>query len=65
MGLVVKNLLVNEGDTRDASDPWVGKVPWRRKCQLTPVFVPGKFHRLRSLMATVCGFGKSQTWLSD
>jgi len=23
-------------------DPWVGKVPWRRKWQPTPVFLPGK-----------------------
>ena len=23
-------------------DPWVGKIHWRRKWQLTPVFVPGK-----------------------
>ena len=26
-------------------DPWVGKIPWRRKWQPTPVFLPGKFHR--------------------
>ena len=25
-------------------DPWVGKLPWRRKWQPTPVFLPGKFH---------------------
>ena len=30
-------------------DPWVGKIPWRRKWQLTPVFLPGKFHGRRSL----------------
>ena len=24
-------------------DPWVGKVPWGRACQLTSVFMPGKF----------------------
>ena len=30
-------------------DPWVGKIPWRRKWQPTPVFLPGKFHRQRSL----------------
>ena len=30
-------------------DPWVGKIPWRRKPQLTPVFSPEKFHRQRSL----------------
>ena len=23
-------------------DPWVGKIPWRRKWQLTPVFLPGE-----------------------
>ena len=25
-------------------DPWVGKIPWRRKWQPTPVFLLGKFH---------------------
>ena len=28
---------------------WVGKMPWRRKRQPTPVFLPGKSHRQRSL----------------
>ena len=28
---------------------WVGKIPWRRKWQLTPVFLPGKFHGQKSL----------------
>ena len=28
---------------------WVGKIPWRRKWQLTPVFLPGKSHGQRSL----------------
>ena len=28
--------------------PWVRKIPWRRKWQLTPVFLPGKFHEQRS-----------------
>jgi len=31
-------------------DPWVGKIPWRRKWQPTPVLLPGKFHGLRSLV---------------
>ena len=30
-------------------DPWVRKIPWRRKSQLTPVFLPGKSHGHRSL----------------
>ena len=28
---------------------WVGKIPWRRKSKSTPVFLPGKSHRQRSL----------------
>ena len=28
---------------------WVGNIPWRRKWQPTPVFLPGKFHGQRSL----------------
>ena len=30
-------------------NPWVPKIPWRRPCQPTPVFLPGKSHRQRSL----------------
>ena len=30
-------------------DLWVGEIPWRRKWQPTPVFLPGKFHGQRSL----------------
>ena len=29
---------------------WVGNVPWRRKWQLTPVFLPGKSHGQSSLV---------------
>ena len=29
--------------------PWVGKIPWYRKRQPTPGFLPGNFHRQRSL----------------
>ena len=47
-------------------DPWVGKIPWRRKWQPTPVLLPGKSHGRRSLVqATVHGVAKSQTRLSD
>ena len=30
-------------------NPWVRKIPWSRKWQPTPVFVPGKFHGHRCL----------------
>ena len=31
-------------------NPRVGKISWSRKCQLVPVFLPGKFHGQRSLV---------------
>ena len=31
-------------------DPSVGKIPWRRKWQPTPVFLPGESHGWRSLL---------------
>ena len=30
-------------------DSWVGKIPWRRKWQPTPIFLPGESHGQRSL----------------
>ena len=30
-------------------NPWVGKIPWKRAQQPTPVFLPGKSHGQRSL----------------
>ena len=36
-----------------AYDPWVGKIPWSRKWQPTPVFLPGKFHGRRSLVGSM------------
>ena len=35
---------------RPRFDPWVGKIPWRRKQQPTPVLLPGKSHGWRSLV---------------
>ena len=34
-------------------DPWVRKIPWKRKWQLTPVFLPGKSHGQRAWRAAV------------
>ena len=47
--------------------PLVRKIPWRRKWQLTPVFLPGKSHGQRSQWATVHGpvWTKSQTRWSN
>ena len=48
VALVVKNLSANAGFEHEF-DPWVGKVPWRRKWHPTPVSLPGKSHGWRSL----------------
>ena len=34
---------------RLAFNPWVGKIPWRRAWQPTPVFLPGESQGQRSL----------------
>ena len=34
---------------RHGFDPWVRKIPWRRKWQPTPAFLPGESHGQRSL----------------
>ena len=35
---------------RPGFNPWIGKIPWRRKWQPTPTFLPRKSHGQRSLM---------------
>ena len=35
---------------RRGFDPWVGEIPWRRKWQPTPVFLPEESHGQRSLV---------------
>ena len=64
-GSAVNNLPAMPETQRCRFNPWVGKIPWRRKWQPPPVFLPGKSHRPRSLF----GYGpqgcKSQIQLSD
>ena len=51
-----EELPANAGDSEDAGSiprSWrslVGKVPWSRKWQPIPVFLPGKFHGWRTLV---------------
>ena len=60
---MVKNLSVSSKTCR--FNPWVRTMPWGRKEQPTPVFLPGKSHGQRSLT----GYGqcgqKSPTRLGD
>ena len=47
-GSVVKNLAYQ--CRRPGFNPWFGKIPWRRKWQPTPVFLPGTSNGQRSLV---------------
>ena len=39
---MIKKLLAMQEIWVGKGNIWVGKIPWRRKWQLTPVFLPGK-----------------------
>ena len=45
-----KESACNARHRRPGFDPWVGKIPWRRKWHPTPVFLPGESHGWRSLV---------------
>ena len=52
---------------RRGSNPWVGKIPWRRKLQPTPVFLPGESYGQRSLVGyspRSCKDLDTAAWLS-
>ena len=52
---------------RPKFDPWIGKVPWRRKWQHTPALLPGEFHGQKSLVSySPWGRKESETteWLT-
>ena len=43
-------------------NPWFGKIPWSRKWQPTPVFLPGKFYGQRTWWATILGVTTEHTY---
>ena len=50
VALVVKNPSANVGRGKKYEfHLWVGKIPWRKAWQPTPVFLPGESHGQRSL----------------
>ena len=55
---MVKDLLAVH---RPRFNPWVRKIPWRRKWHPTPVFLPGELHGQRSLVATLHGITELDT----
>ena len=49
-------------------DPWVGKIPWRRKWQPIPVFLPGKSHaqwHLAGYNLYVCKESDTTDWTTE
>ena len=44
--------------------PWWGRFPWRRKWQLTPVFLPEKSHGQRSL-ACYSPWGRKESDITE
>ena len=51
---------------RPGLDPWVGKIPWRREWQPTPVFLPGEFHEQRNLVGqSPCGHRVKHNWATN
>ena len=61
-GAIVKNQSANARDKRQGFNPRVEKSAWRRKCQPTPVFLPGESQGQRNLAGyTVHGVAESDT----
>ena len=60
---LVKTCACNAGD--QGSIPGLGRFPWSRRWQPTPVFLPGESHGQKSLAGYSPWDRKSQTQLSD
>ena len=60
----VKNPPAMQRHRRLRFNPRVGKTPWRRKRQPTPVFLLGKSHRQRSL-ASYSTWGRKESDLTE
>ena len=62
MAQQVKNLPAMQDTQEMRVDPWVGKIPWRRKWQSVPVFVSEKSHGQKILVGYIVhGVTESQT----
>ena len=63
VGSEVMNSPGNAGDAGD-TDPWVGKILWRRKWQPTLLFLSGEFHGQRSL-ADCSSWGHNELYMTE
>jgi len=57
-----KESACNAGDI--GFNPWVRKIPWRREWLPTPLFLPGKFHRQRSLVG-YSPWGRKESYMTE
>ena len=58
----LKNLPAKKEMKETGFDPWVRKIPWRRKWQPIPIFLLGKSHGQRSLAGySSCGLKELNT----
>ena len=55
----------NPAPGRPGFDPYLGKIPWRRSWQPSPVFLPGEFPRTEESCGLQFMGSQSQTWVSD
>ena len=56
-----KGSAYNSGDF--GFNPWVRKIPWRRKWQPHTVFVPGKSHGQRSMVGSMSPWSLKKSWM--
>ena len=59
---MLKNLPVHR---RPGFNPWVGKIPWRRAWQLTPVFLPGESQGQRNLAGSMGSCGHKESDMTE
>ena len=58
MTQMVKNLPAMQ---ETGFDPWVRKIPWRRKRQPTPIFLTREFHGQKSLVMGYSPWGPKES----
>jgi len=58
---MIKNLPVVQ---ETGFDPWVGKIPWRRKWQPVPILLPGKSHGQR-ILAGYSPWGRKESNMTE
>ena len=56
-----QNIAARRQCRRPGFNSWVRKIPWRRKWQPTPVFLPGESHGRRNLVGYISPWGHKES----